>query len=74
VKKTNRILKLKIMKCNVGPVDRLIRIILGLIIAIVGVVFNSWWGLLGIPLIATGLFRCCLLYMPFNISTAKKEE
>jgi hypothetical protein len=47
---------------------------LGLIIAIVGVVFNSWWGLLGIPLIATGLFRCCLLYMPFNISTAKKEE
>ena len=62
------------MKCNVGPVDRLIRIILGLIIAIVGVVFNSGWGLLGIPLIATGLFRCCLLYMPFNISTAKKDK
>lgn len=62
------------MKCNVGPVDRLIRVVLGLIIAIVGVVFNSWWGLLGIPLIATGLFRCCLLYMPFNISTAKKEK
>jgi len=62
------------MKCNVGPVDRLIRVILGLIISIVGVVFDSWWGLLGIPLIATGLFRCCLFYMPFNISTAKKDK
>ena len=62
------------MKCNVGPADRLVRIIFGLIISIVGVIFNSWWGLLGIPLLATGLFKTCLLYIPFGFSTAIHKD
>lgn len=62
------------MKCNVGSVDRLVRIVVGLIIAIAGVVFDSWWGLIGIIPIATGLFKFCPLYLPLNISTAKKEK
>jgi len=61
------------MKCNVGPVDRLVRIIVGLVIAIVGVIFDSWWGLVGIVPLATGLFKFCPLYVPFKISTTKKE-
>lgn len=61
------------MKCNVGSIDRLLRIIVGLLIAILGVVFNSWWGLLGIIPLATGLFRFCPLYVPFKLSTDKKE-
>ncbi len=61
------------MKCNVGTIDRLLRIILGLIIAILGVLFNSWWGLVGLVPLATGLFQICPLYMPFKISTVKKE-
>ncbi len=60
------------MKCNVGTVDRLLRIIVGLVIAILGVVFDSWLGLIGIVPIATGLFRFCPLYLPFKISTDKK--
>lgn len=60
------------MKCNVGSVDRLLRIIIGLVIALLGVVFDSWWGLIGIVPIATGLFRFCPLYLPFKISTDKK--
>lgn len=62
------------MKCNVGPVDRIIRIVLGLIIAIIGIVFHSWWGLIGVVLMATGVFKCCLIYLPFKISTAKNKE
>lgn len=62
------------MKCNVGSIDRLLRIILGLIIAILGVVFDSWWGLIGVMPIATGLFSFCPLYVPLKISTTKKEE
>ncbi len=62
------------MKCNVGTIDRLLRIILGLVIAILGVVFESWWGLAGVVLIATGLFRFCPFYVPLKISTVKKEE
>ena len=61
------------MKSNVGSIDRLVRIIIGLIIAITGVVFDSWWGLIGIIPIATGLFKFCPLYLPFKISTAPKE-
>ena len=67
-------LKTEKMKFNVGTIDRLLRIILGLIIAILGVVFENWWGLIGVVLIATGLFRFCPLYVPLKISTVKKEE
>lgn len=62
------------MKCNVGATDRLIRIIVGLILAIAGVIFDSWWGLIGIVPLATGLFKFCPLYLPFNLSTAKKDS
>ena len=62
------------MKFNVGSIDRLLRIIVGLLIAILGVVFDSWWGLVGLVPLATGLFRFCPLYAPFKISTIKKEE
>ena len=62
------------MKCNVGSVDRLLRIILGLIIAILGVVFDSWWGLVGMIPLASFLFSFCPIYYLMKISTAKKEE
>jgi hypothetical protein len=62
------------MECNVGTIDRLVRIILGLIIAILGVLFNSWWGLIAIVPIATGLFKFCPLYVLAKISTVKKES
>lgn len=62
------------MKSNVGSIDRLLRIILGLTIAIVGVVFDSWWGLVGIIPLGTGLFQFCPLYLPLKITTIKKGE
>ncbi len=62
------------MNYNVGPTDRLIRIIIGLVIAIVGVIFDSWWGLIGIVPLATGLFKFCPVYAPFKISTVREEE
>lgn len=62
------------MNHNVGSVDRLLRIILGLLIAILGVVFDSWWGLVGIIPLATGLFSFCPLYLLLKISTINKEK
>jgi hypothetical protein len=62
------------MKCNVGTVDRLLRIILGLIIAILGVVFDSWLGLVGLVPLATGLFQFCPMYSLLKLSTAKREK
>lgn len=60
------------MKCNVGRTDRIVRIILGLVIALLGVVFNSWWGLVGMIPLVTGLFAFCPAYFLLNINTGAK--
>lgn len=62
------------MKKNVGSIDRWVRIVLGLIIAILGVVYNSWWGLVSIILIGTALLNFCPIWWVFKISTTKKES
>ena len=63
------------MKCNVGPGDRWFRILGGLLVIIVlGWFFKSWWALIGVVLVATGIFRFCPLYLPLKIDTAKKQN
>ena len=63
------------MNVNVGKVDKVIRIILGLaIIIVVGLVMKSWWGLIGILPLATGLAGRCGLYNIFGISTCSTKE
>ncbi len=62
------------MKCNVGKTDRWLRIIAGLILLVLGFVFHSWWGLLGVLILATGMFRFCPLYLPFKLDTSKNTE
>jgi len=62
------------MKSNVGSTDRIIRIVIGLGIAIVGVIFKSYWGVVGIAVMATGIFGYCGLYSLLKISTLKKES
>jgi len=57
---------------NVGNSDRNIRIGLGIAIIIVGVVLQSWWGLIGLlPLVTAGL-NFCPLYAVLGMSTRKK--
>ncbi len=60
------------MKKNVGTVDRIIRIVLAVVIAALGIYFKSWWGLLAVVPLATALIGWCPLYVPFGISTCKK--
>jgi type IV secretory pathway TrbD component len=57
---------------NIGNTDRVIRIILGVAIAVLGIVFQSWWGLLAIVFLATAAVSTCPIYLPFGISTRKK--
>ena len=60
------------MKLNIGNTDRLIRIVLGVAIAVLGIVFKSWLGLIAIIPLATAAVGTCPLYLPFGISTRKK--
>lgn len=57
------------MKQNIGNTDSVIRIILGTAAIILGLAFQSWWGLIGIPLVVTAVIKWCPLYVPFGIST-----
>ena len=61
------------MTCNVGKTDRIIRVIIGVVIAALGFYFKSWWGLLAIIPLLTAALGFCGLYVPFNISTIKKK-
>ena len=62
------------MKANVGSIDRVIRIIAGLAILGAGCYFKSWWGLVGLGPILTAVFRFCPAYLPFGLSTCRREE
>lgn len=61
------------MKLNVGTVDRIIRIVVGLVIAAAGIYFRNWLGLIAIIPFATAVVGVCPLYLPFGISTRRKD-
>lgn len=59
---------------NVGGTDRGLRIVLGIAIIAVGVYYGSLWGILGVVILATGVFSWCGLYTLLDISTYKEES
>ncbi len=63
------------MKKNIGNVDAVIRIIIGLFL--LSLIFwgpKTWWGLLGLIPIATVFMGYCPPYAMIGISTRKKTE
>lgn len=62
------------MKKNIGKIDMIIRIVIGLAIGAVGYYYQSWFGLIGIIPLATAFIGFCPAYTLFNCSTCKKEE
>ncbi|WP_201556444.1 DUF2892 domain-containing protein [Psychrobacter sp. 72-O-c] len=60
------------MKINVGNTERLLRIIAGIIIIGVGIYYQSWWGVVGLIPLLTGLFRFCPLYAMLGMNTCKR--
>ena len=60
------------MKKNVGGIDRIVRIVLGIVIIAVGLFTQSWWGLVGlVPLLTAGM-SFCPLYSVIGVSSCKK--
>ena len=58
------------MKANVGTIDRVLRILVGLaLIALAATHKVGPWGYLGIIPLATGLFRFCPAYTLLGIRT-----
>jgi uncharacterized membrane protein HdeD (DUF308 family) len=69
------------MKKNEGTVDRVLRIVLGVILIGLGIYFQSSWGLvamiilivLGLIALITGIVGYCGLYSVCKINTLKKK-
>lgn len=58
------------MKTNVGGIDRILRILAGVIlIALAAIGTIGPWGYIGIVLLATGLFRFCPAYTLLGLNT-----
>jgi hypothetical protein len=58
-------------KKNVGSVDKVIRIVLGIGIIGAGIYFQNWLGAIGVVPLLTGIFGTCGLYSLFGINTCK---
>ena len=60
------------MKFNMGTLDRTLRFIGGLIIMLLGYIYESWWGIVGLVPLLTAFIGWCPLYVPFKFSTKKQ--
>ncbi len=58
------------MKSNVGGIDRILRILVGLaLIALAATHTVGWWGWLGVVPLLTGLISFCPLYTLLGLNT-----
>lgn len=62
------------MKPNVGGIDRILRILVGLGLLGAGYYYQSWWGLVGLLPLLTGFVRFCPAYLPFGLSTCSRPD
>lgn len=71
------------LKCNMGRIDQVLRLIIGLVLLYVGFMntsiindslINNILGVLGIINIAASLSRVCPVYYMANISTLPDKE
>lgn len=63
------------MKANVGGVDRVLRVVVGL--ALIGMALANVigvWGWIGVVPLLTGIFGFCPAYLPFGLSTCQMHK
>jgi DUF2892 family protein len=66
---------------NVGGIDRILRVSLGPVLIVAGVLLLTGKSSLGMMLavvgvlaLVTGIVRFCVLYVPFGVSTVRPRE
>lgn len=61
------------MTRNIGSIDRVLRVVVGLGILGAGLYFKSSLGLIGLVPLSTALLGWCPLYVPLGISSCGAE-
>ncbi len=65
----------KIMKRNVGGIDRILRVVVGIVlIALAATGTLGVWAYIGILPLVTGVIGWCPAYLPFGIKTCAAEK
>ena len=59
------------MTKNIGSIDRVIRIVVGVGLLVWGYMTQNWLGAIGLVPLGTALLGWCPAYAPFGISTKK---
>ncbi len=59
---------------NEGRTDRTIRIVAGILILAAGLFVGSWWGLIGLVPLLTGMAGWCPIYAMFSCSTVTSNR
>lgn len=62
------------MKTNVGATDKLIRIVAGIVLIIIGIFYSKIWIIIGLIPLITGLIGYCPLYTLLGINTCKVKS
>ena len=62
------------MKVNVGGIDRILRIVAGLVLLSLVWIVPTNWGWIGIVPLATGLIGTCPAYSIFGLSTCPMKK
>ena len=62
------------MTQNVGNIDRILRIVAGLVLlSLIFIGPKTWWGLLGIVPLATAFMRTCPAYSILGVNTCERK-
>lgn len=62
------------MQANIGTGDKIFRIVLGLVLIILGVVFKTWWGAIGVLPLVTSFVSFCPLYALIGVKTIRAKS
>jgi hypothetical protein len=62
------------MKANVGGIDKIVRIVVGLALIAWALLGGPAWAWIGVLPLATGLFNFCGLYALLGISTCSVDK
>ena len=61
------------MNVNIGTTERVIRAVIGLILlSLVFIGPHTWWGLIGLVLLATAAFSFCPVWQLLGVNTCRK--
>jgi predicted RND superfamily exporter protein len=74
----NQALEGEMFKTNEGTLDRIVRVIAGIVILALFFVYPDaawrWWALIGLVPLITGLVGTCPIYSIFGISTCPTKK